>query len=69
MAGKLEKEPVFCEVVDAVDGVMLPHVFDDTVFEALLQSMPEFCWLLLVYEGVVVGDIMLFMLIVGLACC
>jgi hypothetical protein len=66
MAGKLEKELVFCVVV--VDGVP-PHGFDDIVLEALLQSTPEFCWLLLVYESVVVGDIMLFMLIVGLACC
>lgn len=45
-----------------------PHGFDDAEEPAaLLQSIPE-VWVLL-YDDVVVGDIMLFMLIVGRACC
>ena len=45
-----------------------PHGFDVAeVPPALLQSMPEFCVLL--YDAVVAGDIMLFMLTAGRACC
>ena len=57
IAGKLEKEDaVFVVGVD-------PHGFD--VPAALLQSTPE----LLLYEGVVVGDTILFILYAGLDCC
>jgi hypothetical protein len=47
-----------------------PQGFDDKVLEldALLQSMPPLVFWLL-YDGVVVGAIALFMLIVGRACC
>jgi hypothetical protein len=62
MAGKLEKALVL--FVIAGDAVP-PHGFE---VPALFQSMPEL-WVLLLYEGVVVGDITLFMLIAGLDCC
>jgi hypothetical protein len=63
IAGKLEKALVLFVVA------VPPHEFE--VIEvplALLQSIPELCGVLL-YEGVVVGDVMLFILIVGLDCC
>jgi hypothetical protein len=64
MAGKLEKELVLLLVA----GVP-PQVFEDMDEPAaLLQSMPVFC-VLLPYDGVVVEDIMLFILIVGRTCC
>lgn len=53
------------------DVPILPQLFDvSDEPPALLQSMPEFC-VLLVYEGIVleVGDVMLFMLMAGRTCC
>jgi hypothetical protein len=64
MAGKLEKELVLLLVA----GVP-PQVFEDMDEPAaLLQSMPVLC-MLLPYDGVVAEDIILFILIVGRACC
>lgn len=66
--GAIEK---LCKPLDvlAMDADA-PHGFEDNVEEvdALPQSMPPpVFWLL--YDGVVVGDIMLFMLMVGRCCC
>lgn len=62
-AEKLDSPLVACDADD-----VLPHAFDAIEGpDALLQSIPEVC--VLVYDGVVVGDIMLFMLVAGLDCC
>lgn len=70
MAGKLEKELVWWEVVVFAVLDVLPHVLFDAIDDpALLQSIPELC-VLAPYDGVgVLEDIMLFMLMTGRTCC